>query len=583
MTLAHSLGARLASARLALGDRQMARLLFTWGAWVTTDWAFLITVSVMALDAGGPAAVGLVGAVRVLPAAVLSGVVTGVADRLPRPLVLAGVNVAWCLLALVMAWCAVVDAPLLTLLVAIGLGSAASTLLKPCLQALVPQLVQSPSQLIVANSAYSTIEGLGTIVGPALCGVLLASTNESVVFVVLAAVYAAAAVAGGLIKTPFQPAQRAANRPGSAWLAPLEGLRLLIAPGTRTLFWLFMMQTCMRGFLNVFVILVATSGSGGSDAAAGSLFAAVGVGGLVGAVAAVSLGSRLSVLWISIGLMLWGVPVVVIGIWSDPTVAWLALAALGLGNAILDVHGYSMLNRLVPDHLAGRAWGAFHGGSAAAVALGSLGAPALVAAVGLSWAMVIAGSVMALAPIVVSSRLLAVHRLAGARPSDVDLFRELTLFAPLSLIAIERLARAAHERRFEAGAVVVRQAEVGDAFYVVAEGELAVWQDSREVRRLGPRDTFGEIALLQSVPRTASVIAETPSRLLSLDGDSFVAAVTGHRMTDNLVRGTVDRFLTEDAGRDRTPGSPAASHAPPEPPPPPERRRDTSQQHEPPA
>ena len=90
----------------------MARLMFSWGAWVTTDWAFLITVSVMALELGGPAAVGLVGAVRVLPSALLSGVIAGLSDRLPRPVLLAFVHGSWCVIALMMAWFAVAEAPI---------------------------------------------------------------------------------------------------------------------------------------------------------------------------------------------------------------------------------------------------------------------------------------------------------------------------------------------------------------------------------------------------------------------------------------------------------------------------------------
>jgi len=59
--------------------------MLSWGSWVTTDWAFLITVSVMALEVGGPAAVGLAGAVRVLPSALLGTLLSPLADHLPRP------------------------------------------------------------------------------------------------------------------------------------------------------------------------------------------------------------------------------------------------------------------------------------------------------------------------------------------------------------------------------------------------------------------------------------------------------------------------------------------------------------------
>ena len=111
---------------------------------------------------------------------------------------------------------------------------------------------------------------------------------------------------------------------------------------------LFFAQTTMRGLLNVFVVLVATSVPGGSEALAGSLFVAMGAGGLVGASVGAALGGCRGALWLALGLCLWGLPVVVIGLWTGPTVAWFALLALGLGNALLDVFGFSLAEPAVP-------------------------------------------------------------------------------------------------------------------------------------------------------------------------------------------------------------------------------------------
>ena len=531
----------------------MARLLFSWGAWVTTDWAFLITVSVMALELGGAAAVGLVGAVRVLPSALLSGVIAGLSDRLPRPVLLAFVHGSWCVIALGMAWIAVAEAPIVVLLIVIGIGSATSALLKPCQHSLLPQLVHSPSQLIIANSAYATIEGLGTVLGPALCALVLAGFGPPTVFVVLAAIYAAAAVMSGLIKTPFRPARRitpGAGQAGGRARDALEGLRMLSRPGTRTVWVLFMFQTTMRGFLNVFVILLATSGPNGNEARAGTLFAAIGVGGLVGAVAGLGGGARRSATaGFAFGIGLWGLPILIIGIWPQPGIAWVALAVLGLGNALEDIFGFSLFNRLFPDHVAGRAWGTYYSFHAATVALGSLAAPLLVAATSLSWAMVITGAVVMLAPVVLWRSLRAVGAMVSGRSEHVDLLQSVALFAPLSLIAIERLARSAQEGQAEPGTTIVREHDLGAEFYIVAEGELSVRQGDTEIRRLGPGDSFGEIALLEASPRTATVLAEQPSRLLTLDSDSFIAAVTGHRVTDDLARSRVSGYLIDDEAR----------------------------------
>jgi CRP-like cAMP-binding protein len=74
---------------------------------------------------------------------------------------------------------------------------------------------------------------------------------------------------------------------------------------------------------------------------------------------------------------------------------------------------------------------------------------------------------------------------------------------------------------------VIEAGEIGDRFYLVLEGELDV--DAGGVRTSASAgDYFGEIALLRDVPRTASVTARTPSRLLALPRAAFLAAVTAH-------------------------------------------------------
>jgi CRP-like cAMP-binding protein len=76
-----------------------------------------------------------------------------------------------------------------------------------------------------------------------------------------------------------------------------------------------------------------------------------------------------------------------------------------------------------------------------------------------------------------------------------------------------------------------------------------------DVRRLGPGDAFGEVALLRSVPRTATVLTTAPSVLLSLRREDFVSTVTGHRPTDAGAAGAVTDLLAADARRG-SPGSP---------------------------
>ena len=328
------LGLKLSSAREALRNRDLALLLVVWGVWVTTDWALLITVSLVALDLDGPAAVGLVGAVRVLPAAVLTGPLSVLTDRWSRGRLLAVVYAGWALLAALLAWCAASDASFGLLLVVVGVGSALAAVVRPTLQAMVPTLVATPSQLISANSAYATIEGLGTVLGPALCAATLAVIDPAGVFLVVAALFAVAALAAGAIRTPYQPAVQEVATGGRDWLAPFRGFAVLSGRDVGLMSALVLAQTTMRGLLNVFVVLAAASLSVDSEALTGSVFVAMGIGGLVGAVVGAGLaGSRQSTRWLALGVTLWGLPVVVVGLWTGPSTILAMLALVGLGNA----------------------------------------------------------------------------------------------------------------------------------------------------------------------------------------------------------------------------------------------------------
>jgi CRP-like cAMP-binding protein len=89
----------------------------------------------------------------------------------------------------------------------------------------------------------------------------------------------------------------------------------------------------------------------------------------------------------------------------------------------------------------------------------------------------------------------------------------------------------------------VREGDPADRFYAVADGELEVTQRGERRRLLGRGDVFGEIALLEEVPRTATVCAVTESRLYSLDKEPFLAAVTGHPQSGGVARELVDERL----------------------------------------
>jgi CRP/FNR family transcriptional regulator, cyclic AMP receptor protein len=94
-------------------------------------------------------------------------------------------------------------------------------------------------------------------------------------------------------------------------------------------------------------------------------------------------------------------------------------------------------------------------------------------------------------------------------------------FAGLSRKELGELAKRTEDLEVEAGKALAREGEPGSEFFVIVEGEVSVTKDGQEIRTLGPGDFFGEIALIEDRPRTATVTAKTPLRFFVLTRQNF--------------------------------------------------------------
>jgi CRP/FNR family transcriptional regulator, cyclic AMP receptor protein len=106
--------------------------------------------------------------------------------------------------------------------------------------------------------------------------------------------------------------------------------------------------------------------------------------------------------------------------------------------------------------------------------------------------------------------------------------RAVPLFSGCSTRELASLGRFLKEVQFPAGREIVKQGHAGTGLHVIVEGETRVVVGDRTRRRLGPGAFFGEIALLDRGPRTATVVAETPVRTLTLSSWNFRAALKEH-------------------------------------------------------
>ncbi|TMJ97585.1 MAG: cyclic nucleotide-binding domain-containing protein [Actinobacteria bacterium] len=410
-----------------------------------------------------------------------------------------------------------------------GFVYLAATAFRPAQAALLPSLAATPEELTAANVASSTIESVARFGGPALGGLLLAATSTRVVFAATVATFLWSAL---LVFGIRPPAAERETLPVQAALRDelLAGFRAIWTERRlRLLVSLFAAQTLVGGALNVLVVVVALRlldlGNGG----VGYLFSAVGIGGVLGAAAAVALiGRRRLAAAFGVGVVFWGTPIALVAVFPHTAAALILFAVIGLANTIVDVAGLTLLQRSVPGEVLGRVFGVLESIILATVALGAILAPVLVSGLGIRGALVAAGVFLPIVVALTWRPLAAMDADASPPAQELDLVRNLPLFAPLPGPVLEHLAASLVPVAAPAGTTVVRQGDSGDRFYVVAGGRLAVSVDGVPAGTLEQGDHFGEIALLRDVPRSATVTAEADAELLALERDEFIAAVTGH-------------------------------------------------------
>ena len=117
------------------------------------------------------------------------------------------------------------------------------------------------------------------------------------------------------------------------------------------------------------------------------------------------------------------------------------------------------------------------------------------------------------------------------------------LFEGISDESMERLVRVTGELDFEPGQYIVLQGQIGTGLYVVVEGAARVLRGSEEIAELGPGDFFGELAVIDQMPRSASVQAAGPTRCLAVASWDLLDLIeTDPKFALNLIKGLVTRL-----------------------------------------
>lgn len=515
-----------ASLRAVLGNRGLRLIEGAWGAAVAGDAALLVALLVAAYAAGGALYVGLLGAVRMVPATVagLSAAVPLARYRAER--VLVAVALLRCLFAGLAIAVLALGAPIWLAFATAAVVATSGALVRPTQTALFPSLARTPSELVAANVVASAAEGTGTLVGPVVAGVAVAVAGPALGAALAAVLFLAGALA--MLGVPaIEHRMRPASSHGVAAVA--DGLRILARrPGAAVVVGDFLGQTFVRGLLLTLVVVASIQLLGIGDAGVGWLNAAFGLGGLLGGLLALGLASRRDLPRVfAVSLSIWGLPLAFIAAWPLAIVGLLAMAVSGAANALLDVSGFTILQRGVSQAERPAVFGVVEAVAGGGVAAGSIVGSLLVAGLGPRVALAVAGAILPILAVVSWPVVSRLERQTVLRDDEIDILRAVRLFEPLPLDALERIAVAMTPVRFEPGAALMREGEPGDRYIVLTEGQVDVVRGGRPVAVSGPGEGVGEIALLRAVPRTATVMAMTQVEGFAIDCAVFRAVIVG--------------------------------------------------------
>ena len=228
----------------------------------------------------------------------------------------------------------------------------------------------------------------------------------------------------------------------------------------------------------------------------GWLNAALGAGAvLASAAAALLVGTKRLAAWFGLGAVLWGAPLVVIGLVPSVASAIVMLAIVGAGNALIDVGGFTIIGRIAPPAVLARVFGLVESIAAIAVGLGALLTPLVIDALDLRTALVVLGLLTPVAVGLSWRRLRALDAVIVGRDDELALLRGVPLLDALPLPALETRRPRARPR-----------ARSG------RRGRLPPGRPGRPVLRRGRGDRAGRRATVGSSPTSAPATPSARSR-----------------------------------------------------------------------
>jgi MFS family permease len=548
--------------RAALGHRDFRLMLTAAAISSVGSWTYNVALWVWIYDQTGSAGwVAASSTSRFVPALILSSYGGVVSERFERTTVMrwgdTGMGLAMALLALTAA----LDGPVVVGIGLAALSTAAGVANAPSVLAMVPQVV-AERDLAAANALYRTVDNLAIVAGPALGALLLTVGSPAMSFGVNAATFFVSVALVSRMSARSEPTDVTLGGRAGPLAQVLVGVRVIgSSVVATTLVGFLVLSYFLYGVTPViFVVLLDERLVAGTNGL-GYLLMGAGIGGVLAAgfLNRLAAKPRLGRV-ILVGLALYLVPLALLALVTDLRLAIGLQVVRGVGMLAVDVLAITALQRTLAPELVSRVFGVFRSFALTALVVGALVAPPLLELVGLEVTLLVFGLGL---PIVVAATWPWIRRMdlamapqAAALAPRVRILETLGIFAAAPRQVLERLALAATPTHAVPGEAIVRQGEPADALYVLTSGEAVVQvtdavaggRRQRDLATLRAPTYLGEIGLLRSVPRTATVRAVGPCELLRIEGDDFLTALSEAPASEDFLATVRLRGTDPDAG-----------------------------------
>jgi MFS family permease len=534
--------------RSALRHRDL-RLLF--GGLVISasgSWAYNVALLAYVFDRTHSLGwVGVAGLGRFVPALVFSTYGGVLAERFERVRLMIGSDLLCLVFQAGLALAAALTAPAWAAILLAALTAVANVVYNPAVAAMLPELA-GEDDLVAANALNGTIDNVVVVAGPAIGAGLLAFGSASLAFGVNAASFGVSALLVARMAARSRPVDVTEGDTAGLIKQMTVGVKAIFSSGAATVLVMFsVLASFVYGTDTVLLVGVSDAQLGTGAKGFGYLLAGLGVGGILMALVVDRLASsRQLALIITAGMAVYCLPTALLVAVHSPGVAFGLEVIRGAGTLVVDVLAITALQRAVSDDVIARVFGVFFALVLAAISLGTIVTPPIVNGPGLHTALYIMGLVPLGIGLLGYPALVRIDRAAAARLDElaprIALLEQLGIFASANRAVLERLAAACTPVRAHAGDAIVTEGDEPDALYVIVSGRVDVKARGeagveQHIRVMEPGTYFGEIGLLERIPRTATVTALEEVELYRIEGDAFLDALTTASATTSLLAG----------------------------------------------